>query len=206
PVAATWRPWALTAGSQFRPGPPPALDSEQMARDLAEVKNYPRTNLTNLTASFWEYYGGRGGFEYWNDQASRKIFEYRLDDNPPRAARVYALINIAFLDAGIACWDAKYAYWAPRPQMVDPAITTVFVTPNHPSYPSAHSCLAGGVTGVLGRLFPREAAAYNALADDVGEARIMAGIHFRSDIDSGVVIGRQVAGVVWSRAGVAAAP
>jgi membrane-associated phospholipid phosphatase len=206
PLAGTWRPWALTSGNQFRPGPPPALDSLQMARELAEVRNYPRTNLTNLIASYWEYYGGRAIFEFWNDQAGKKIFEYRLADNPPRAARIYALLNVAFADAFIACWDAKYAYWAPRPQMVDPAITTVFVTPNHPGYPSAHSCLSGAAGGILGLLFPRDAAYFNGVADEAGEARIMGGIHFRSDVVAGLEIGRQVAQVVWRRAGGAETP
>jgi membrane-associated phospholipid phosphatase len=206
PLAGAWRPWVLTSGNQFRPGPPPALDSLQMARELAEVRNYPRTNLTNLIAAFWEYYGGRAAFELWNDHASKKIFEYRLADNPPRAARVYALMNVAFQDAFIACWDAKFAYWAPRPQMVDPSITTVFVTPNHPGYPSAHSCLSGAAGGILGLLFPREAAYFNGIADEAGEARIMGGIHFRSDVVAGLEIGRQVARAVWARAGVTDPP
>ena len=90
--------------------------------------------------------------------------------------------------------------------MVDPASTTVFVEPNHPSYPSAHSCFAGAAAGVLSCLFPRETAIYNAVADEVGEARIMAGIHFRSDIEVGEALGRQVAAVAWARAGVAATP
>ena len=200
PATGAWKPWALASGAQFRPGPPPAPDSDQFARELAEVKQYARTNLTNLTASYWEYYGGRAAFEYWNDLASKKIFEYRLDTNPPRAARVYALVNIASYDALIAGWDAKYAYWYPRPQMVDPAITTTFVTPNHPSYPSSHSFWAGAASRMLGRLFPRDAAHFHGIADEVAESRIMAGIHYRSDIDVGLTLGRQVAEAVWSRA------
>jgi membrane-associated phospholipid phosphatase len=200
PTGGSWTPWALSSGSQFRPGPPPALDSEQFARELAEVKNYARTNLTNLTASHWEYYGGRAAFEYWNDQTSKKVFEYRLDTNPPRAALVYALVNVASHDGLIACWDAKYTYWCARPHMVDPTITTVFATPNHPSYPSAHSVWSGAAGAVLGRLFPRDAAYLNGLADEAGEARIMGGIHYRTDCDVGVTMGRQVAEVVWARA------
>ncbi|MBV9600674.1 MAG: vanadium-dependent haloperoxidase [Chloroflexi bacterium] len=201
PLAGTWKPWALQRGSQFRPGPPPALDSPQMAADLAEVKNYPRTNLTNLIASFWEYYGGRGSFEYWNDQVSRAIFDYHLDSNPPRAARLYATADVAFQDSFIACWDAKFTYWAPRPPMVDPSITTVFVMPNHPSYPSAHSCISTAVGSVLARAFPRDADYYRDLATQAGEARVMAGIHFRSDVNAGALLGQQVAGVVLERAG-----
>ena len=199
PLAGSWKPWALTSGSQFRPGPPPALGSEQMAREAAEVKNYPRTNLTNLTASYWEYYGGRAIFEYWNEQTSRLIFEHRVQDDSPLAARIYALVNIALQDAGIACWDAKYTYWAARPAMNDPTITTLFVTPNHPSYPSAHSCFSGAAASVLARQFPSEAESLNAIAVQAGEARIMAGIHFRTDIESGQSLGERVGELVWTR-------
>ncbi|HEY3061812.1 MAG TPA: phosphatase PAP2 family protein [Chloroflexota bacterium] len=199
PLAGSWKPWTLTSGSQFRPGPPPASDSEQMERDAAEVKNYARTNLTNLTASYWEYFGGRAVFEYWNDLASRLIFEHRLQDDAVQASRVYALVNIAMHDAGIACWDAKYAYWAPRPAMIDPTITTLFATPNHPSYPSAHSCFAGAAATIMTRQFPSEAGSLDALVDQAGEARIMGGIHYRNDVDTGKTLGERVGEVVWTR-------
>ena len=202
PATGAWKPWALSSGSQFRPGPPPALDSKLFARELAEVKNYSRTNMTNLTASYWEYWGGRAAYEYWNDQASKKVFEYRLDSNPPQAALVYALVNVASHDGLISCWDAKYTYWCPRPHMVDSSITTTFVVPNHPSYPSAHSVWSGAAGSVLGRLFPRDAAYFNGLADDIGESRIMGGIHYRTDCSVGLTMGRQVADMVWARANV----
>jgi hypothetical protein len=200
PTAGTWKTWTLSSNSQFRPGPPPAPSSEQLTRELAEVKTFPRTNATNLIASFWEYYGGRGSFEFWNDQASRAIFDSHLNDNAPRAARIYAATNVAMHDSLVACWDTKYTYWAPRPAMVDPTITTVFVTPNHPSYPSAHSCLTGSVSTVLGQFFPHDAENFAALANQASEARIMGGIHFRTDIDAGLAIGQQVANMILSRA------
>jgi membrane-associated phospholipid phosphatase len=200
PMAGTWKTWALSAGNQFRPGPRAAYDSAQLRQELDEVKNYPRTNLTNLTASYWEYYGGRASFEYWANQANRMIFEYRLDSNPPQAARVYALMDVAFYDSFVACWDAKYTYWAARPAMLDPEIKTVFVTPNHPSYPSAHGCLSSAAGTVMASLFPREAGYYTALVAEVSEARIMGGIHVRSDQVAGEAIGRSVAGVVLARA------
>lgn len=199
PLGGSWKPWALSSGDQFRPGPPPAVDSEQLATELAAVKNYRRTNLTNLTASFWEYYGGRGAFEYWNDVASRLIFEHRLQDNHLAVARIYALANVAIHDSVIACWDAKYTYWAPRPAMLDPTITMLFVTPNHPAYPSAHSCIASAASTVLAHHFPSETASLNAIVDQVGEARIAGGIHFQSDIDAGETLGRRVGEVVLAR-------
>ena len=83
----------------------------------------------------------------WQAELSQKLFEYRLDTNPPRAARAYALVSIAGYDAAVACWDAKYAYWAPRPIQVDPTVTPLFTTPLHPSYPSAHSSVVGATLG-----------------------------------------------------------
>jgi membrane-associated phospholipid phosphatase len=113
---------------------------------------------------------------------------------------VYALVNVASIDVLIAGWDAKYTYWAPRPSMVDPTITTGFVVPNHPSYPSAHAIWSGASAAMLGRLFPRDAPYFNGLADQASEARIMGGIHYRSDLDAGRALGVQVAEVVWSHA------
>jgi membrane-associated phospholipid phosphatase len=139
------------------------------------------------------------GSEFWNDQASRLIFEHHLQDDAPLASRLYAQVNVAMIDAGIACYDAKYTYWAPRPAMLDPTITTVFATPNHPSYPSSHECSSAAAASVLSRQFPSEAASLNALADQAGEARIMAGIHFRTDVDTARTIGQRVGEVVWSR-------
>jgi hypothetical protein len=58
----------------------------------------------------WEFYGGRASFEFWNAHPSRQPFEARLNANPPRAARAYALLNAAMHDAVVACWEAKYHY------------------------------------------------------------------------------------------------
>lgn len=113
---------------------------------------------------------------------------------------MYALVHVASHDALIAYWDAKYTYWYPRPQMVDPTITTVVPSPNHPSYPSAHSVWSGAAGAILGRLFPRDSAHLNGLANEAGEARIMAGIHYRTDCNVGLTMGRQVADAVWARA------
>src|SRR5262245_40035564 len=205
PLAGTWKTWALASGSQFRPGPPPACDSAQMATELAEVKNFPRSipaagasfNTTRL-AFFWQ--GASAAIKPWNDLTTQKISEYRLDTNPPRAARVYALVSIAFYDSLIACWDAKYTYWAIRPNQLDPTITTLFPNPNHPSYPSAHTSLSGGQGEVLAYLFPRDAETIRNFMVESSVSRIWAGIHYRSDIDSGLSMTKKVADLIIERA------
>ncbi|HEY9435374.1 MAG TPA: vanadium-dependent haloperoxidase, partial [Blastocatellia bacterium] len=125
----------------------------------------------------------------------------RLDANPPRAARAYALVSIGFYDSLIACFDAKYTYWAIRPNQLDPALTTLFPNPSHPSYPSAHAALSNGQAEVLAYLFPRDAEAIRKLAVEAADSRLWAGIHFRSDLDVGLSQGRQVAGLIidWAK-------
>ncbi|HEX2513127.1 MAG TPA: phosphatase PAP2 family protein, partial [Chloroflexota bacterium] len=150
PLAGTWKTWVLQAPDQLRPGPRAAYDSPELLAELAQVRDYPRTNLSNLTANYWEYYGGRAAFEYWDNQLGRKLFEEGLDANPPRAGRAYALLTTAIHDAAVACWDAKYHYWDARPAMLEPRITPLFTTPNHPSYPSAHGSIGSAACGVLG--------------------------------------------------------
>ncbi len=200
PQAANWKTWTLASNHEFRPGPPPAYDSAQMQAELDEVRNFQRTPKTNADAFFWEYaVGGARNYQYWSEQMSKKLLEYRLDANPPRAARAYALQSVAAFDAGVACWDAKYAYWAMRPAQLDPALKTLFATPNHPSYPSAHSCFSNAAAETLAYLFPSDAASLNATATAIGESRLWAGIHFRSDVTAGQAIGHHVAAKAIAR-------
>jgi len=196
-----WKTWVLDSPSEFRPPPPPAHDSSQKAAELAEIKNFARTSKTNSAAYFWEYaVGGLRAHQYWSRQIGRLLLEYRLDNDPPLAARAYALQNIAGLDTGIACWDGKYTYWAIRPFQLDPDVKTLFPTPNHPSYPAAHACISTAEAMILGYLFPRDAAALAAGAEEAAESRVWAGIHYRSDIVAGAALGRAVAAKVIGRA------
>lgn len=196
PLAGAWKTRVLTSGRQFRPPPPPAYGSTQLAAELAEVKNFPRTPETNQAAFFWQSRGG----QFFYDLTNQKIFEHRLDINPPRAARVYALVNIAAYDSTLACWDAKYAYWMIRPVQLDPEVKTLFPTPNHPSYPSTAACSWGATAEVLAYLFPSEAAFFRQKAEDAHLYPFWAGIHFRRDCTVGRDLGRRVAQVVIERA------
>jgi membrane-associated phospholipid phosphatase len=201
PMAGTWKPWVLSSPNEFRPGPPVPYDSPEKSVELAELKDFPRTPQTNNEALFWEAAaGGLRAHQYWNEQLSKKTLEYRLDDNPPRAARAFALPFVTLYDAAIACWDGKYTYWAIRPFQLDPEVKPLFPTPNHPSYPAAHACSSIAVTRVLGYLFPRDAEGFTALGERAAESRIWAGIHYRSDIVAGRRLAIAVADKVIERA------
>jgi membrane-associated phospholipid phosphatase len=199
---ARWKTFVLTAANQFRPGPPPAPDSAERIAELAEVKNFKRTPLTNGKALYWQFnqYGGAGLLYRLGDEVGRRLAEAALDRNPPRAARAYALVQVAHYDAYVASQDAKFHYWTARPNQFDPALTTVVPTPNFPSYPSNAAVVAMAPARVLGYLFPRGASRYKAWANEFGESRIWAGIHFRSDVQAGWELGQLVGMAVRERA------
>jgi hypothetical protein len=199
--AGSWQPWVLESPDQFRPEPPFAYDSEELAAEMAELRDFERTPVTNTIAMFWEYgAGGRHVHWFWNDVANQLILGARWEDNPLLAARAYTLMNVAAYDSVTACWDAKYTYWAMRPFQLDPEFTPLFTTPNHPSYPSAHSCLSNAAAGVLVELFPADRERLMKIIDEVGKARMWGGIHFRSDIEAGMAIGENVANAVIAQA------
>lgn len=189
PAAASWQPWLLAHPSELRPAAPPAVGSDRFKADMAEVKAFQRSPKTNHRATYWEVFGGARAHSLWNEITRTKLMEYGVA--PEVAARVFAVMNIAFADAGVACWDAKYVYWYPRPAMANPEFKSVFPSPNHPSYPSAHSCFSTSAATVLSRVFPVDAERIQAIGKEASEARIWAGIHYRFDLEAGQEIGRK---------------
>jgi membrane-associated phospholipid phosphatase len=184
-----WVPWVLTSADQFRPPPPPAPGSPQMAADLAEVMNFQRTPQSKRTSYFWAVVPE---LREWIAITNLKIFEARMDDDPPWAARAMALTMIASDDSFIGCFEAKYHYLAPRPFQMDSNVDMLFLAPNHPSYPAAHGCGDGAAEAVLSYLFPNDAAYFKERAEEGALSRLWAGIHFRSDLDAGLKLGRSV--------------
>ena len=197
-VAGTWKPWVLSHGAELRPSLPPDVESDKVKADLNELKTYKRTPKSNHRATFWEVNGGARAHTLWNEIARTKLLEHRTA--PQVASRILVALNIALSDAGIACWDAKYTFWYARPAMVDPEVKPLFATPNHPSYPSAHSCFSTAAATVLARVFQQDSSRLMAVGKEASEARIWAGIHYRFDIDAGEEIGRKVAERTLGRA------
>lgn len=199
PLLGQMRPFFMTSGDQFRPPPPPAFGSTEFLAALEEIRRISdnRTPEQLRIAQFWALTTGSLGAGFWNEEATKLISRYRL--NEQRAARALALMHMAAMDANIACYDAKYTYWLIRPYKADPAITSPIPRPNHPSYPSSHACYSGASAYVLGALFPADAKDLAGLADEAGESRLYAGIHYRFDKDAGLGIARQVATLALQR-------
>jgi membrane-associated phospholipid phosphatase len=192
-TAANWRPLLLSSPEQFRPPAPPACDSPQVLAEAAIVRTYPRSFVTNYKAFYWQ---SPEGLNIWPFRyADKWMSEDGLDKNPPRAARVYALLAAVFFDAFIASQDGKFAYWYIRPHQLDPAIVPLFPVPPFPSYPSNHSSFSAARAEVLAYLFPTRADFIRTLGKEAGDSRIWAGIHYQMDNVAGVDLGKAVAQV-----------
>lgn len=201
PLGGTWKTWVLSSGSELRPGPRAAYNSPELAAEMQELRDVQRTPQSTNEAFFWEYgAGGARVYAFWNEILARKALEYGLAENPPRAARAFLLPNMTLYEAFVACWDAKYTYWAMRPFQLDPSFKPLLASPNHPAYPSAHGCFSQSVSVTLAYLFPRDGGRFFALAEQASESRITAGIHVRSDVQVGRDLGWAVGQRVVERA------
>ncbi len=180
PMAKFNKTVVLDSSSQFRPIPPP-----DFTKDMEELKNFHRTFRSNSNA-----------FYYANDTEdvlSKKIFEYNFHLNPPRSARIYAIAAIGIYDSFTACWDAKYTYWGIRPDQFDPTYQPLLPTPPFPGYPSGHAAVGGVNSVIYSYFFPQEKAYFEKRGKDGAESRFHAGIHFRTDNEVGLQLGRKVA-------------
>ncbi len=192
-AAATWTPLLLSSPGQFRPPAPPACGSPEVQADVAAVRTFPRTFVTNYKAFYWQSPEGLNlwPFRYMDDWMA----EDHWDRNPPRAARAYALVTAAMFDTFIASQDGKFTYWYLRPHQLDPGVVPLFPVPNFPSYPSNHSSFSAARAEVLAYLFPTRADFIRAVGKEAGDSRIWAGLHYPMDNVAGVNLGRSVAGV-----------
>jgi len=188
--AWTMNPAEVTS---LEPGPPPSTSSPQMKADLAEVKQTTDNLTREQLAIALKWNDGAGTATppgHWNAIASTYVREAKMSE--VRAARVYAMLNMAMHDVSVGCWDTKMKNFNPRPAQLDPTIKTMIGLPNFPSYPSGHSTFSGAAATVLGTIFPQGAADFDAMADEAGISRLYGGIHYRSDIVSGKAHGERI--------------
>ena len=186
PLAGLDKTVVLTSGSQFRPAPPP-----DFAKEMDELKNFKQTFRSQSNAFF---YASQSSF--WDDLLNKKIWEYNLDMNPPRAARMFAITAIGTYDGFVACWDAKYTYWGIRPDQYDTTYHPLMMTPPFPGYPSGHAAISSVMAELYSYFFPADAAYFRKKAKDIAESRFQAGIHFRTDNEVALELGKKVAAAI----------
>ena len=195
---ATARTWLLDSAAQFRPAPPPAYDSPAWRAAMEEVRRVARQRTPEQT-KIAQKWNDADPWALWNETATAAIRRHRLSDT--EAARVLAVLNIAAMDAVVACFEAKYHYWTIRPSQADTTLVLADSVglPNFPSFPSGHACSAGAFDAALGHFFPNERAQITRIAEEQAMSRLYGGIHYRYDNDGGLQLGRIVARYVIDR-------
>ncbi|MEK6478694.1 phosphatase PAP2 family protein [Catalinimonas sp. 4WD22] len=194
PLFGKVKMWNVPTVEEVRPIAPPAPGTPEFEKDARELK-YFADNMNNewrRIANYWQ--DGLGTYTppgHWNRIAKEHIVKNSF--NPLRSARTFAYMNMAIMDAGISCWDAKYYYHYPRPIQTIPGYKTIAGTPNFPSYTSGHSAFSAAGAEVLAYIFPNEAETFRNFALEAAESRIYGGIHYRFDAEVGTDQGIKVA-------------
>jgi hypothetical protein len=215
-------PWIMASGSQFRPGPPPALDSEVWTRDVNEIREIgsrsspTRTPEQTTIGRFWFFVGARTYNPIVKQAAAAKGMDI-VD-----CARLFALTSMAGNDALVAVFDAKYHYnlWRPITAIRnadltsnaatprDPSWLPLGDTPMHPEYPCAHCITSAAISAVLQAVVgdfgefsltsptapgvTRKWSRLQDYSDEVANARIWAGFHYRFSTEVGKDMGRRI--------------
>ena len=196
PLFGAVKQWMMTPTDlvNARPAPPPSTSSAQMQTETAEVKNTVNNLTRDQLATVYKWSDGVSTVTppgHWNAIAAPYISAAQFSE--VRAARAFALLDMAMHDAAVACWDAKYFYFNPRPSQLDASIKVQTGLPNFPSYLSGHSDFSAAGADVLSYLFPANASTFQGQAKEAAMSRLYAGIHYRSDIEAGLDHGKRIA-------------
>jgi PAP2 superfamily len=163
-------PFVLKDSSQFRPGPPYAVNKKKYTADFNEVKSLGGDGITTPSARTADQteialYWWESSPLKWNRVARVVSADAGLDlwEN----ARLFGLLNMALADGYIAMSDSKnhYNYWRPvtaiqtgdtdgNPDTTgDPAWTPLRPTPADQDYVSGHAIEGGAAAEVLKQFF-----------------------------------------------------
>ncbi len=217
---ASVKPFALSSPAQFRPGPPPAVDSERARHDVEVVRavGAQEGSVRNDEQSEIAHYWYENSTQGWNRIAREVATARSLDMHDE--ARLLALVHMAMADGYISVFDAKYHYnyWRPVTAIREggnAAWLSFLGTPPIPDYPSGHTVAGAAVATVLARFFgtdyvpfkmvsgapyagiSRAFWSFSEAARENGASRVFAGIHFPSAVDQGYVEGESVGNWVF---------
>ena len=217
--------FAVKHPSQFFSGTPPQVTSRQYTAEYDEVKalgrNVGSTRTPEQTALATFY--SDSPLNYFN--RTMRLLADRYITDAGDTARMFALVNIAMADAAFTSWQTKIQWNVWRPVTAiqlgdsdgnaktvgDPTWQPLFATPNYPDYSSGANALGGAATemlrlffrtdrlafSVIGATSNRDYTAFSDVGNDIVEARMLMGIHFRFADVEGRRSGQRVARWVY---------
>jgi hypothetical protein len=221
--AAAWikdvRPFLI--GDPYPSPAPYPLTSRKYAREFDEVKSVGSVNSSTRTADqtdqarFWAE-----GPQPWTRIARQLSAAHGL--RSIENARMFAMLYTTGADALISVWHGKAQHLSWRPITAireadrdDNAATErdtgwlpLINTPGYPEQPSGLSGVSGAMAEALEQVFGRRERfsatsvssnttrsyrSFDEAVDEVVDARVYSGIHFRKSDEDGVELGRDIA-------------
>ncbi len=156
--------------------PPPVAGSAAQQQDMATV-------LADQAARTLE--------EIAQAQGDAQITIYRFADvlgdgfHSGSLPKTEALFQAVGEDSKDLVSAAKDHWQRPRPFVVSPNVHPIVQQPANGAYPSGHATFGYLTAILLSRMVPEKAAALFARGRQYGENRIVAGVHYPSDVESG---------------------
>ena len=219
PYWSTNRPLMAGSVAAAHIPPPPAFSADPSSEFYAsakEVHDISQTLTVEQKAQVisWRDVPG-GGHAHWLDIFLQVLNREGNAAMLDKAVVVNAKLGISQSDARIGCWKAKYDYNLIRPVTYIRSVmghstwNSFITTPNHPEYPSAHSSFSVPAAIVLTKEFgdnysftdhtydflglpARYYYSFMHAAEDAGDSRVLAGLHYRFSIDAGTRLGTAV--------------
>lgn len=169
--------------------PPPALDSGEQRSDMDTVAAMQRQRTPAQEAQV------RADAEYsafrFADVLGPEAF---TADRLPRTAQLFKKIKH---NVGQVLAPAKAAWSRPRPFVTNPDIHPCVDRPKGDSYPSQHSTFGTVTAIVLVNMVPEKAAEIHARGEQYRLHRIIAGVHYPSDVAGGRIVGSMLAAFLF---------
>ena len=180
-----------------------------------------RTPQQTHNAIFWQSMGGPTLL--WNDVARDLVEDPGYGVDIDESALLFGMLNLSGADAAINCWNDKYHFdfWRPwqaiheadtddNPKTQPDTSWAPLLTAPYPDHTSGHLCLDGAHLHVLRSFFGRDKISFGVTSSQFGgetrffgrfseplkeiiEARIWAGLHFRTADVQAAELGRNVA-------------
>ena len=198
PLAGYWQTLVLPHGGAVDVAPPPAFTSAALLAEAAEVLDVTQKLNAEQRAIAERWHLEQGSTTppgVWNAIA----FDLLQGQPIPsiKKATILATLNAAMFDALVACWRVKYTHWTARPitviqRKLDATFSPHLVTPPFPGYVSGHASVSGAAEQVLATAMPMHGVKLKLLAEEAALSRLYGGIHFRSDNEAGLALGRRI--------------
>jgi hypothetical protein len=216
------KPFLIRSAADYATAGPLPLSSRKYARELAEVQAVGSAGSTLRTAdqTHAARYWAENPPLTWSRVLRTLSTQQGLSvvDN----ARLYGMVYLSAADGLISVWadKARWSYWRPitairdaetdgNPETVDDdAWLPLIATPPYPEHPSGHAGLSGSFVAALQDFFGTDAIGwtdtnnagltrsftrFSQAIDEVVDARVWSGIHFRTADEAGAVIAKQIA-------------